>query len=305
MKPYHIIGPLQRFNRSQTAFARERAAGECGARDASAIPTGAPTPPLDRALGAGARVPDGLLMQQCRDRPFVPSADRYDPPDWAAFTARVKDAARFYGASLVGVTRVNPLWLYATDDDDDGRVEGLDTAVVLAVAMDYDMIATSPSASASAATGKGYSMMALVATCLARYLAELGFAAVPSGNDTALSIPLAVDAGLGELGRNGSLITERFGPRVRLCKVFTGAELTPDRPVSFGAAAVCKTCDRCVRSCPAGAIAAGEMTDAGPTPSNNPGVLKWYADPDKCLAFWRVNGTSCANCIRACPFNKP
>ena len=47
-----------------------------------------------------------------------------------------------------------------------------------------------------------------------------------------------------------------------------------------------------------------EMTDCGPTPSNNPGVLKWYINPETCLAFWRKNGTSCSNCIRSCPFNK-
>jgi ferredoxin len=42
----------------------------------------------------------------------------------------------------------------------------------------------------------------------------------------------------------------------------------------------------------------------GKTISNNPGVLKWYIDPEKCIQFWRENGTDCANCITACPFNK-
>ena len=56
---------------------------------------------------------------------------------------------------------------------------------------------------------------------------------------------------------------------------------------------------------PAGGVHRGDMAAAGPSPSNNPGVLKWYVDPDKCLAFWRVNGTSCANCISARPFNQP
>lgn len=40
-------------------------------------------------------------------------------------------------------------------------------------------------------------------------------------NDISLSIPLAIEAGLGELGRNGLLITKDFGPCVRLCKIFT------------------------------------------------------------------------------------
>jgi len=36
-----------------------------------------------------------------------------------------------------------------------------------------------------------------------------------------------VDAGLGELGRNGLLVTPEFGSRVRLCKVFTELPLQP------------------------------------------------------------------------------
>ncbi|MHC4716671.1 MAG: 4Fe-4S double cluster binding domain-containing protein [Planctomycetota bacterium] len=304
MEPYRIVGRLERFDRSLTAFARHPSGrGATGGAERPAA--GASSDRLGRALRAGARAPDRLLREQWEPETFEAASDRYDPPDRDEFTGQVKSAARFYGASLVGVTRVNPLWLYATDDGGLGCVEGAETAVVMAVEMDYDMIATSPSASASAATGKGYSHMAFVATCLGRYLSELGFRAVPSGNDIALSIPLAIDAGLGELGRNGSLITQAFGPRVRLCKVFTDAPLTPDEPFSFGARDTCRTCDRCVRACPGGAIAQGEMTDSGPTPSNNPGVLKWYADPDKCLAFWRINGMSCANCIRSCPFGKP
>ena len=302
MEPYRIVGPLERFDPSRSLFARVRAAaGHGGAAPASHAGPGPDR--LGRALHAGARAPDGLIRPQWRSRPFAAAPDRYDPADPAEFTRRVKDAARFYGASLVGVARVNPLWLYAADGG--AGVEGLSTAVVMAVEMDYDIIATSPSPAASAATAKGYSQMAFVATCLAQYLCDLGFRAVPSGNDIALTIPLAIDAGLGEMGRNGSLITREYGPRVRLCKVFTDAALIADEPVSFGARQVCATCNECVLACPAGAIPAGEMTASGPSPSNNPGVLKWYCHPDKCLAFWQVNGTSCCNCIRSCPFNKP
>jgi reductive dehalogenase len=147
--------------------------------------------------------------------------------------------------------------------------------------------------------------MAFTSACVARYLVELGWQAIPSGNDTALSIPLAVDAGLGELGRNGLLITPLYGPRVRLCKVFTDAPLVPNRPISFGVKEFCDVCMKCATDCPSGSISMEGMTDCGPTPSNNPGVLKWYINPETCLAFWRKNGACCASCIRSCPFNKP
>ena len=44
------------------------------------------------------------------------------------------------------------------------------------------------------------------------------------------------------------------------------------------------------------------MTFEGPSPSNNPGVRKWYTEVAGCYDF---NGFSCSNCKRVCPFNKP
>ena len=101
------------------------------------------------------------------------------------------------------------------------------------------------------------------------------------------------------------LITKEFGPRVRLVKVFTELDLKPDRPKTFGAWDFCKNCKRCAEACPSQAIPSDEPTLEGKTISNNPGVLKWYIDPEKCIQFWRENGTDCANCITACTFNKP
>ena len=69
--------------------------------------------------------------------------------------------------------------------------------------------------------GQGYSMMVYTANLMAAFIRGLGYKAIPCGNDTALSIPLAMAAGLGEWSRMGLLVTEKFGPRVRLCKVFT------------------------------------------------------------------------------------
>ncbi len=314
MEPYKITDDLERFDRRNTAFARAQSDSTSvahGKRARSAeemIASGkAGFGREDLALHAAARTADRALQQSWPNADQTPAGERHVPADWPAFTARVKRAAKFYGASLAGVTRVNPLWLYAPTDGqaDDAPPADMDTAVVIAVEMDYDGIAQSPTALASAATGMGYSRMALVATALAQYLRQLGWRAMPSGNDTALSVPLAIDAGLGEPGRNGILITERFGPRVRLCKVFTDAPLTCDEPTSFGAADRCDGCTCCADACPARALPHGERTTEGPTPSNNPGAVKWYNNADKCLAFWRVNGTSCSNCIKSCPLNRP
>jgi epoxyqueuosine reductase len=242
--------------------------------------------------------------------------------DAADASKKVKKAARYLGASLVGVTDYDPLWTYSElikeKFEDESRQEGPPeyeiftpefpfkpkSVVVIAVEMDYKTMALSPSSLESASTGLGYSHMCEVGYSVATFIRALGYRAVANGNDVSLSIPYAIAAGLGELGRHGMLITREFGPRVRLVKVFTELELKPDPPKAFGVWNFCKNCKRCADACPSKAVSDGEPTLDGNTISNNPGVLKWYIDPEKCIQFWRENGTDCANCITACPYNK-
>jgi epoxyqueuosine reductase QueG len=121
-------------------------------------------------------------------------------------------------------------------------------------------------------------------------------------NDTALSIPLAIAAGLGQLGRNGLLLTPEYGACIRICKVLTDMPLDINMPIDFAVTEFCNQCYLCSESCPADAISLTDRTFTGPTESNNPGVEKWYVNAEKCLRFWQTNGASCANCIAACPF---
>lgn len=223
----------------------------------------------------------------------------------------VKRAAKLYGADLVGITRIHSSWLYSHSFDPVTREhvllefpKGISFAIVLAIAIDYDAMRTAPTAVAGAATGVGYSRMAFTANLVATFIRALGWRAIPCGNDTALSVPLAMAAGLGEASRMGLLITERFGPRVRLCKVFTDLPLEPDSYKPFGVARFCETCKTCARHCPSRAIPEGDPSMQGPTISNHHGVLKWYVDPERCFAYWAQNRVDCSVCIRVCPFNK-
>lgn len=175
----------------------------------------------------------------------------------------------------------------------------------MAIEMKHEEIAHSPNAIGGAATGLGYSRMAFVANLVANHIRGLGYQAAPSGNDTALSIPLAIAAGLGELGRMGMLVTEKFGPRVRICKVFTDMPLAPDTYRPFGVTEFCRTCKKCAKHCPSKAISSGDPTVSGESISNHSGVLKWYINPGKCYKFWVKIWLDCTNCINVCPFNKP
>ncbi len=254
----------------------------------------------------------------------------WDPAElgmtWEDASLAVRHAALFYGASLAGIAELNPLWLYAdhyapTRDNAERAVpvqsegdrldrggdawyipQSMNRVIALAFEEYYFGIANSPGRLASAATGDGYSRMAVTSSTLADFIRGLGYRALPAGNGVGLSIPMAIDAGLGQLGRLGLLITPKYGPRVRLAKVITDMPLVPNSPIDFGVTEFCDICMLCADECPSGAITDGPRTWEGKSVSNNPGTHKWYVEPEKCYDF---NGFSCSNCKRCCPFNKP
>ncbi len=319
--PYRIDpDEIRRFDARRTAFMRARDDHQSDRRRPAASDDhemAAPTIDPDRSRPALAEARASWrvehLLQSApsegsegepvsRDDPAPPRHLFATPIDAAA---NIKAVAMRFGGCLVGITRTNPLWLYSHDSD--GRPvelpEGIEFAVVIAVQMPRDQIRQSPGPLAAAAVGRGYSAMAAVTASVAEYLHQLGYRAIPCGNDTALSIPLAIDAGLGALGRSGLLLTPEFGPFVRLCKVFTDLPLMPDEPKAISPEAYCATCDRCATACPAGAISdAPEPSFETAGSCNRPGVFRWAVDAASCLAFWRRNGTSCATCIATCPY---
>lgn len=234
---------------------------------------------------------------------------REDP---AEMSRVVKKVALLYGADLVGITRVHRDWVYSHSYSKlTGEHRSLELpldcsyAVVMALEMDYEAMRTSPTGPAGGAVGVGYSRMAFTTNLLATFIRALGYRAVPCGNDTALSIPLAMAAGLGEPSRMGLLVTEEFGPRVRLCEVFTDLPLATDSYKPFGVLEFCRSCKTCARHCPSQAISSGDMTLFGPNLSSHHGPLKWYLDAERCYGYWAQKRMDCCVCIRVCPFNKP
>lgn len=176
--------------------------------------------------------------------------------------------------------------------------------IVIGKSMDFDLTETVPSALAGAATGLAYSRDATTLVALAQYIRNLGYRAEASMNDSALAIPLALQAGLGEYGRHGLLITPEFGPRLRLGKVFTDLPLVADRPKQFGVKQFCDQCRRCAEACPVKAIPMDPPSTAVYDRSNLIGVKKWTVDAAKCFGFWVNQNSDCSICIRVCPYNR-
>ena len=141
----------------------------------------------------------------------------------AEASAEIKKIALAFGAGLVGITNYDSRWEYSYKFSDMSLKsyppeipDYLNNVIIVALPMDYELVKTVPSALSGTATGFGYSHDALTVLSITQYILNLGYEAIGSMNDTSLAIPYALKAGLGEYGRNGLLITKKFGPRVRL-----------------------------------------------------------------------------------------
>ncbi|TCX53505.1 reductive dehalogenase [Dehalobacter sp. 14DCB1] len=240
-----------------------------------------------------------------------PNQYKFESPE--AASEAVKRAAKFFGASLVGITPYDERWVFSKVFD----MQKLDSvpnvfpfqptnAIVLALEMDYQAFEAAPTSLELAATGNIYSNMGVLVNKLSHFIRSLGYQTIPCGNDTALSVPMAIQAGLGELSRIGILITPEFGPRQRLCKIFTDLPLAVDKPITFGVKEFCMNCKKCADACPSQAISHDkEPSFVAATPSTNAGVKRWALNADKCLKQWGEAGTDCGVCIKVCPYNKP
>jgi ferredoxin len=237
-----------------------------------------------------------------------PPAPAEDPPIQASpeeSTRRVKGFARYLGADLVGTTKLNPAYVYSHIGRSPGEwgapVDLNHThAIAIAVEMSYEMIRHAPDAATTTETAFKYFEAAKVAMLVARCINHLGYEARAhvDGNYRVMCGPIAADAGLGELGRLGLIITPSLGPRVRLAVVTTNLPLTQDEPTPFGVQHFCDFCRKCATCCPSDSIDAGDKAVHG-------GVEKWRSNQDTCYRFWRIRGSDCSICVKVCPYSHP
>jgi len=108
-------------------------------------------------------------------------------------------------------------------------------------------------------------------------------------------------AGMGWIGKNGLLITERFGPRQRM-----GAVLT-DMPVTMKARQIdnqCGDCTACIDRC---AMKVLKNPDFKHHPESRDLVIDWAkcgAYETKLIGDGSKPEKACGRCISVCPFSK-
>ncbi|MBW2027525.1 MAG: reductive dehalogenase [Deltaproteobacteria bacterium] len=242
-----------------------------------------------------------------------PPGEKWDVSDPLTLTRDIKNAAIYLGADIVGICKLDRRWIYSTSFDlGSGEYnpqeipDAFQYAIVMGFGEDHEMLRYAPTYIADAETSLGYSRMAITNAYVSKFIKVLGYDAMScSTNTIGITIPMAAQAGLGQLGRNGLLITPKFGPAVRISKVLTSLPLVPDTPIDFGVTELCSACEICADKCPGQAIMHGERTKEARNESNSPGVLKWPIDAEKCIGQWSRIRKPCTVCISVCPFNKP
>ena len=217
--------------------------------------------------------------------------DRQPVSDLAAMAQRIKQLAAKYGAGASGITQVTEKALYRGVD------VNYPTAIVVLMPMDSTEMAHVTTNRAGAETMRAYIEISRTVIRLAESIRAMGWRARAycEGADL-LHIPPAVDAGLGQLGKHGSLICKEFGSTMRIATVLTDLPLALDEPEDIGVDDLCLGCRRCTLDCPVDAIADHKQVVRG--------LEKWYVDFDKCAPYFTAT-VGCGICIEVCPWTKP
>jgi ferredoxin len=250
-----------------------------------------------------------LASEETVEGRFVPSAADASCVDMAPETAaaKVKGFARLVGADLVGIGPLRREFVYTNV----GRAHSGQTygepielshpyAISLGIRMNSAGLSrTAPHFPEILESSLAYARGAFMAVQLAAYIRSMGYAAQAHHfrNYQILSVPVAVDGGLGELARCGFLVTQEYGNCLRLATVTTELPLLLDKPVDIGVQEFCERCVICAKACPAGAIPEGGKREVR-------GARKWTLDAEKCYRYWHEAGTDCGICIATCPWSR-
>ena len=264
-----------------------------------------PQSKLSTAWLLGTKKSVAYLLKDAIDGPVHTEKLEVDP---AAISWKIKGLAKYLGAGRVGITRLNPRWVYSHHGypytDDWGKpIETVHQyAIIMAFPQTWDLWRSSSQAGIPNFTDEWhfYNIMAATAVRLALAIRSMGYPARAEiqSKYNCLLPPMAVDAGLGEQCRIGICLMKDYGLAFRLCAVTTDLPLVPDPPARLGIEDFCQKCTKCADNCPSGAISRDDKVEVD-------GMSVWKQDTYKCFRYWNAKGVSCSICRRACPWSKP
>ena len=228
-----------------------------------------------------------LNLEKVREADVNPDISDIDDP--AALTGFFKDMVTDMGVDVVGIAEFNPDITF----DDINRLDHK-FVIVFGISMAYDVMADIGPDSQDE-VHRVYYTMDEIGHRLAKQIGAFGYSArmQPNGGDFPLPA-FGQLAGIGELGKHGSLISPDLGSSFRLCAVSTDIPLVADDPKDHGIDEICTNCNVCERFCPGEAIK--------PQKEIKYGVVRWHIDTPACEPyFYQLYG--CKVCLMVCPFN--
>ncbi|MFC2151294.1 reductive dehalogenase [Bacteroidota bacterium] len=209
------------------------------------------------------------------------------------------------GAQSVGITELKNYHLYSHKGRRElyGKeiINNHKYAIALTIEMDHEMIQTAPKGTVVMESTQQYLNSGTIALQLASFIRNLGYEARAhiDGNYEVICPLVARDAGLGEIGRMGLLMTPQLGPRVRIAVVTTDIPLVIDKRKEFSSAIhFCEICKKCADICPSRSIPFNKR-------ENVKGVLRWQINSESCFTYWCASGTDCGRCLAVCPYSHP
>lgn len=242
-------------------------------------------------------------VELLRERVDGPLASEPVSSDPRSITDFIRHWAGKLGALAVGFTRLQDYHLYSHvgRGPDFGRPVTLTHkyAIAFTVEMTREMLDSAPKGPTVMESARQYLNSGTLAVQMAEFIRRLGYPARAhiDGNYRVVCPLVALDAGLGEIGRMGLLMTPRHGPRVRISVVTTDLPLLTDTPQPDDSVLdFCAHCKKCAEACPAQAIPTGD-----PQPVN--GIPRWQIDSEACYTLWCKAGTDCGRCMSVCPYS--
>jgi ferredoxin len=216
-----------------------------------------------------------------------------EPDPSVDFTASVREKARELGFGEVGFTHYDRRYTFASKKP----WAKFSNVICLAVEQDYDVTQTIPSLEAEVEHFDTYAYGAGLEMELGDHIRSLGYRAQVHSplDNSGMHIPLFINAGLGQLGANGQLLSPHFGSRARLMVITTDGPLVHDEPVDYGINKFCEQCQVCVERCPARALVREKVWWRG--------AKKNKLVYDRCRPIMTIY-EGCGVCMKVCPVQR-
>ncbi len=231
--------------------------------------------------------------------------DRRVEVDPQEMVQKIKSFGLYLGADKIRITELNQNWVYTHfahpyTPETYGSPVRLDYKYIICIAIRQNPFMTANGIGNAMETEVGwkYAYASLLSVIIAHFIRSLGWPAraLPPENSPYIMPPVFVDAGMGEFGRCGFVVSKEFGNNFRPGAVATDIPLSIDKPVDFGLQDFCEKCKVCADECPSGAIPRGEKVIVR-------GIRRWHIDNEKCRRFRDSIGGSCGVCQAVCPWN--